>query len=243
MTFSSTVNKKTKTLQMYYQTSLIPYPRLCNDFERESTFELFPHPPMPIMRGINEPLKNKELKINKQNSLIYLSLLKIIKPSDTVKISSIIDEYFDDDLEFKNENKIENFNLAKKTLSDLLIQEDLKEKDLFQFCNSFYSKKNKDTISNSLSVYNIQDCYFRPESNVSTKKNNKKRFIHYKLVNESNTERDEAIKKSLSFFNDEDNFIKYDFKNINDAIDSFIEKRKISLEKEINPEIMKENKQ
>lgn len=240
MSYSSKINKKIKTLQMYYQTNLIPYPRLCNDFELESAFELFPHPPMPIIRGINEPLKNKELKINKQNSLMYLSLLKIIKPSDTVKIASVIDEYFDDDLEFLDENKIENFNLAKKELSDLLIQENLKEKDLFQFCNSFYSKKNKDTIANSLMVYNIQDCYFRPESNTSTKKNNKKRFIYYKLVTEENMEKNEAMKKSLTFTNNDDSFIKYDFKNINDAIDSFIEKRRLSLEQEIKQEILNE---
>ena len=56
-----------------YMSGLIPYPRVSNDFEKNPTFELFPHPPLPIIENFNdESIKCwKNRRGNNINILLY----------------------------------------------------------------------------------------------------------------------------------------------------------------------------
>lgn len=163
---SPSVKKSLNILQKLYMGGLVPYPRVLNDFELNSTFELFPHPPFPVLKDLNEPIKfsesNKKMKINKKTSLLLLSLMKLVKPSSLEKMSLKIDYFFDDNLEFLENKKEEYLRIHKIYLETM--QRELKasydEKELIENANSFYSEDNKNIINNSFKLYNIENIRF-----------------------------------------------------------------------------------
>lgn len=172
----NSVKQSINILQKLYVNGLIPYPRVSNNFEKKPFFELFPHPPLPILEGINESIKFDKIKINKQSSLLLLNLMKLLKPSKIEKISIKIDSFFDDELEFINDEQKVKFEKISTLFEAFLQEKNLTEKDILNYSNNFFSEENKEMTSNSLKIYEVPTLFFSKDK--KDKKKNKYLFSH-----------------------------------------------------------------
>lgn len=179
----NSVKKSLNILQKLYMSGLIPYPRVSNNFELNPLFELFPHPPLPILNGINEPIKANELKVNKKSSLLTLSFLKLIQPSTVYRTSEKIDEYLDEELEFLSKEKEEELEKIIALFLELIEQENLQAEEITKIANSFYCEENKKIIEKSLKVYNIPSINFSKDK----KNKNKNLYLFAKRKNKKET--------------------------------------------------------
>lgn len=182
-----TVKKSLNLLNKVYYSGLIMYPRVSNNFERKPSFELFPHPHLSIIDGFNFPLKETKYIINKKTSLLFLSLTKLLKPSGIEKISMKIDSYFDDNLDFLNENRKKELNKCQDILEKFLEKKNLTEKDILMLSNSFYSNENKKTIEDTFKIFHIEDILIHSIEKKRKPLINKKNTL-YKEINKENEE-------------------------------------------------------
>ena len=164
LVIKTSVKKSINLLQKLYMNGLVPYPRVSNDFEKKPFFQLFPHPALPILKDINEPIKfdnpSKEIKVNKKTSLLFLSIIKIARPSTLEKTADKIDEFLDDNLDFINEKKRMEMIKIQELYLNFIKENSLTEKELIESGNDLYSEMNKNIIANSLSIYNIENLRF-----------------------------------------------------------------------------------
>lgn len=181
-----------ESLQRYYTYGIIAYPRVDNNFMVNSVFSLFPHPSFNCL-GIPalQPIATtKKLPIIKKNSLLYLSISGIIRPSDAVTISKEIDKYLDEDLLFKS-NKIEMEYLDYMDEFKIFLNESGEtRKSLLGYMQSFY-RDNKDTYAENTVVSNIENVIF---DNVDIeRKLEKKRFLSLKFDKQNRELREEEL--------------------------------------------------
>lgn len=170
------VKKSINILQKLYMNGLIPYPRVGNDFELKSYYQLFPHPPLPILNGINEPIKKEKIQVNKKSSLLFLNLLSIIKPSRIEKISEKIDDFFDEELQFINVEQQKILMEISSQFDVFLQTKNLTEKDLISLSNSYYAEDNKTMFEMTFKLYEFNKFIFNKEN----KEKKKNRYLYWK---------------------------------------------------------------
>lgn len=148
------IRKGLAFLQTSYQNGLLLYPRVDNSFILKKSFDLFPHPELSKIGDKTKPLSYEKYKIDKKNSLLFLSIARVLTPSNIESVGAFIDEVFDKDLkvkpemvsyvesvvdlknEFFKENKIDNNDVSKMHQS---VYESVQNQDIFlASINDFY---------------------------------------------------------------------------------------------------------
>lgn len=230
--------KGVQELQRYYRSGLIGYSRVDNKFiPFTNSFSLFPHPDFSSVQVSGfQSVKDASLKIEKDNALLYLSVLRIIRPSDTVTIAKLIDDFFDDDLNFINEKqKTLAYDLMLE-LEEFLEEENVTKHELLDLCYSFYND-NRNSFSSTLTTYNIEGLIFNPDE--KSEGQNKKRYIHWKLEKDKIMSKDSLKRntttpvesKSISNAISEFNYLEDLNRQFLDSLDEF--KREEVKKKEI----------
>ena len=194
-----TVKKSLNLLNKIYYSGLILYPRVSNNFERKPSFELFPHPSLSIIDGFNFPLKETKYIINKKTSLLFLSLMKLLKPSGIEKVSMKIDSYFDENLDFINENKKNELMKCQEILEKFLEKKNLTEKDILMLSNSFYSNENKKTIEDTFKIFHINNILIYSIEKKRKTLINKKNTLYKEINNIDEKNKFESINELIQF--------------------------------------------
>lgn len=178
----NSVKKSVNVLQKLYMGGLVPYPRVSNDFEITPYFELFPHPPLPIINGINEPIQKRDTKVDKKHSLLTLSLVKLVQPSTAFKTAEKIDDFLDEELNYINIEKEQIFKKIIACFDEIIEKEKLEAEEVMKIANSVYSESNKQVVNNSLSLYALENVSFTKD-----KKDRKKNlYLFAKRKNKNN---------------------------------------------------------
>jgi len=95
-----------QSLKVKYEAGEIAYPRTDNDFVKEKRYEFFAHPPIKIPYDpYAQPFGEVVVPLNKNTSLLLLSIGRLVKPSEAENFAQFIEEYFDEDMEPKREKE------------------------------------------------------------------------------------------------------------------------------------------
>ncbi len=171
--FKRQIKNAMNKLQVWYMSGGIEYPRVENNyFEPQKTFDLVPHLPMRMITTSFSPIKNKELPLNKKNSLLFLSQKRLVNPSQAVNYAESIDEYFDDNLNFINQQKQEEFRQLYKMMLDFLSNR-LKienEAQIEEAVKDRYAAIYNEPKNSSIGFYNINTLFFSTITNNSSKR-------------------------------------------------------------------------
>lgn len=164
---SKRVKKGLTILQTAYRCNAIDYPRIDNNFVLTQRYDLFPHPPMRRLVPQMGPVKKEKYEVNKNNALLFLSLIRSIKPSSVQSFTDMIDDYFNDDLTFRTPRHEQMYNSIVSELEIYIEEEGLTLAELMRMPNKFYSDAS-DAEAASLLFFATQDFLFiRPPENVS----------------------------------------------------------------------------
>ena len=167
-----TVKKALSYLQTSYNNGLILYPRVDNNLVYEKTFDLFPHPELLRFSKKMEPMDFNVFKINKRNSLLFLSITRTLTPSNIESISESIDDVFDEELIVKPE-KIDYFDSIMNTKNIFFKNNKITNKSVSDSLLSAY----EDIQNQPLLLIKTNDMFFLSERTpllVSCQKQSKK---------------------------------------------------------------------
>lgn len=172
MSFHKQVKKSMNELQASYQAGLQNYPRVENTYiKNNDTFDFFPHKPLKPYSIFLTPIKKQKIKLNKKTSLLFLSEQRMITPAQADDFAKTIDEFFDADLNFINNNKkLELQNLF--TLVNKFLENEFKTRDAVEQKNKFINinkniyKQNK--LDNLIKFYRVPKIKLIPMGNKKT---------------------------------------------------------------------------
>ena len=171
--FKREVKKAMNKLQVEYMSGNIDYPRVENSYiEPQNIFELVPHLPMRMTTAVFGPIKNKRLTLNKKTSLLFLSQKRLINPSQAISYAETIDEFFDEKLQFINNQKQEEFRQLYQMMQVFLsarlnlqsstnIEETVKDK---------YAAIYNEPKKSSIGFYKVDTLFFSSIGNNNGKK-------------------------------------------------------------------------
>ncbi len=141
--------KKAKRALNYLQTSytngLIDYPRVDNNLITLKSFDMFPHPSFSRISEKFKPLKYNKYKINKKNSILFLSITRVVTPSNIGSVFGAIDEMFDDDLNVKPEQK-QYFESVLSVKNDFFKENGLTNNKVSELHRSVYDEVRSQDI-------------------------------------------------------------------------------------------------
>ncbi len=100
-----------KRLNEAYLSGKIDYPRVNNDYIRDSYFSFYPHPKLKEFDRYSKPLLFKEYPMTKETILLYLNEKNLVLPSKVQQSFVLLEKYFDNKLEPR---KATESKLAKK---------------------------------------------------------------------------------------------------------------------------------
>lgn len=153
MSFYRKVKKHCNELQNLYMSNIISYPRV--DLNTDKLYTFYPHKELKSIMHSFQPIKEEKILLNKNNSLLYLNQEKLLTASKIEKMAKIIDNFYDKDLNFIDENAENKLKIYKNLLDDFLKNkkitiEKIKEKNI---------KKQNDEYS-TLRVYKLKELKF-----------------------------------------------------------------------------------
>lgn len=187
MSFKKDVKKLTNKLQADYMCNLQNYPRIENDYIDYKLHSLYPHLPFRRITPEYNVIKVQKLKLERKSSLLFLSQKRLISPSQIISYSETIDNFFDENLFFKNQQKEQELLLLKKLMLEFLTNE-LKTQEYIE---------QKDII---IKKYN--DIYDNAKSNFSIKfyKNDSISFFHFSTSSTDSNRKSEPILAFESYY-------------------------------------------
>ncbi|MDD4969858.1 MAG: hypothetical protein PHT07_10565 [Paludibacter sp.] len=163
---SKKVKKGMTILQTAYRCNAIDYPRVDNNFVTAQRYDLFPHPPMRRLVPQMGPVKREKYEVNKNNAILFLSLIRSIKPSGVHSISEMIDEYFNDDLTFRTPKHEQIYSAISNEFEAYMQEEQLTIAELMRMPKKFYSDAS-DAEAAGLLFFATKDYLFiRPPENI-----------------------------------------------------------------------------
>lgn len=163
---SKGVKKALTILQTAYRCNAVDYPRVDNNFATSQRYDLFPHPPMRRLVPQLCPVKKDKYEVNKNNSILFLSLIRSIKPSSIQSFSEMIDDYFNDDLTFRTPKHEQLYNDIYNELEIYMEEEGLTLAELMRLPNKFYADAS-DAEATGLLFFATKDYLFiRPPENI-----------------------------------------------------------------------------
>jgi len=149
------VKKAVNYLQTCYSNGIIPYPRVDNNFITIKGFDVHPHPQMPSFNKYTTPLNFNEYKINKKNSLLFLSVIRAVSPSNVDSMSGFIDDIFTDELGINNGQE-ERVGTIEKLTEEFFQSRNLTNKKILDWFSEPYEEIKKcDTI-----LFNQDELFF-----------------------------------------------------------------------------------
>lgn len=148
MNLANKTKKTLRNLQVMYKSGIIAYPRVDNSFiSDDKAFDMYAHPSFSFGEGIFKSIQGSEEEVNKKSSLILLSLLRILSPSNIESFSELIDEFFDDNLEYVSKEKEEEAINILGELASFMEEEDLIQSKLLEDYGSIFEKSKKRVMS------------------------------------------------------------------------------------------------
>ena len=139
------VKKAVNFLQTSYSNGLILYPRVDNSLVYKKTFDFYPHPQFERVHKRFKPLGINKYRITKENSLLFLSVTRAVTPSNIEKVASVIDDYFDDDLQIKPE-MLNQYNAISRLKKELFQEEGITNSDLHSLQQTLYREVSKQKL-------------------------------------------------------------------------------------------------
>lgn len=137
---SKDVKRAMDVLQTIYQSGGIEYPRVDNNFIVTKRYDLFPHPPMARINEMLMPPKTTKCKVNKQNALLFLSSLRLVRPSTLYSTSVTIDTFFNDNLDFLSAKAEADFLRYLEITEGYLREQGLTVSQLLDMPDPFYAE-------------------------------------------------------------------------------------------------------
>lgn len=160
MGFKQKVKKALGSIQLAYENNLLSYPRVDNDFlDPKKRFSLFPHPPMSPVLSIMKPLAEREIPLTKDSSLLYLSMLGLLRPADIYNTAELIDDNFDDELSYRDEKKEKTAADVIAVYQNYLKEVNLNNAKLLKMGNIFYSSM-EDTDGSGFMLFSNDEVFF-----------------------------------------------------------------------------------
>lgn len=172
-TYVKQVKKYTQELQGDYLANLQDYPRVDNSFiERYELHDLTPHKELFAFNNSLSPIKQKELKLNKKNALLFLSQERLVSPSQAETYAESIDKYFDSELNFKSESLQKEVEILYSLFSDFMKENKnihtQEEQEIF--IKSNYSEIFTENKKTNTGFYKIESVKLFPNITNSKKK-------------------------------------------------------------------------
>lgn len=144
-------------LQKLYKCGLLPYPRLDNNFiEASLAYDMQAHPKMCLESEMFEELEGEHIPIDKNSALLFLSLVRVLSPSNIENFAEMLDEVFTEDLKFISEEKEKEVLKTFELLSLYMEKNLLKQEDII----SWYSEIFKTSKSRELKHFKISNVHF-----------------------------------------------------------------------------------
>jgi hypothetical protein len=157
MGISEKVQSIVNKLNVLYRTGTIPYPRVDADFfEEEKRLDMFAHPRICFPSKVFEDLEPCKIGLSKETSILYLSLLRILSPSNIVNFSKFIDEFFDDNLEYNSKEKEKLAEGFIEGLANFMIDENITQEELIDYYKSLFIESRKRKIA----LYSLKQTTF-----------------------------------------------------------------------------------
>jgi len=137
------LKKSLNSLNAAYHSGLISYPRVDNDFVlRPYSLDLFPHAPLKRLRYY--PVKKKDnIKINKESLVLYLSILRVVTPSQVEGVFDYIDYLLDDNLIARDKEKKREAEQVKFLFDSFIEDNNLSSSGLLDLQKNFHQKAYK----------------------------------------------------------------------------------------------------
>jgi len=145
MAIKQRIKKALNYISQAYYAGFIPYPRVDNDFIMPvKSFDLFPHPSFPPINKRFEPLeKRAEIKVNKEELVLFLSLFHIITPAQIEGVVEYIEYYLDDNFEPHNEDLAMEIELVIKEYESFLEDHNLTGKDILALKDELFESSRQ----------------------------------------------------------------------------------------------------
>ena len=236
MSLSKKVTKLMNRLQRLYMSGIITYPRVDNDFiDKNKAYELYAHPKLIFNSNQNRSLKGETILINKESSLLFLSLLRIVSPANLESFSKTIDALFDDNLRIKDK---QNLKMIEKMEIFLKKHNYSQKKIVREYGSLFFNSKSKRKIS----FYKIENLEIGTSKNSRIykfmpsfqKTDKKKKESDNKLLDEVDYYGKIKIRKTISdALNEYDRFKKKELE-IAEKLLKNVEKLEKAFQKENN---------
>lgn len=199
MSFCKEVKSCVNKLQADYQNGFINYPRIDNGYISESEiFEFFPHKPFDnnFTKQYNA-ISAKTLPLNKRTSLLFLNNQRLITPSEALNYSLLIDDFLDENLEFRNSEKQkefeEIFNILKNFLAEKLNTNDIDEQE------KIIKNRQQSFFSNPTSIVFYDTpryCFIKNlSSNVQSKRRSPQEILDFYYEKQKQSEKEKRRKE------------------------------------------------
>lgn len=164
---TKSVKKALNILQTAYRCNAIDYPRVDNDFATAQRYDLFPHPPMRRLVPAMKPIKKDQYIVNKNNALLFLSVMRILKPSGIQSVTEMIDDFFDDELNFRTKKHEQVYEAIKVEFDSYLAEEGISTQELMRMPKKFYADASDAEAAGLLFFATNDYLFIRPPDNAN----------------------------------------------------------------------------
>lgn len=198
---TKSVKKALNILQTAYRCNTIDYPRVDNDFATLQRYDLFPHPPMRKLVPTMKPVKRDQYMVNKNNSLLFLSVMRILKPSGVQSVTDMIDDFFDEYLNFRTKKHEQVYEAIKTEFDDYLAEEGISIQELMRMPKKFYADASDAEAAGLLFFATNDYLFIRPPDNANISSPSRgpsllKTVTMWDYASKTQKEREEKLEKS-----------------------------------------------
>lgn len=151
------VKRVMQLLQKLYKCGLLPYPRVDNNFiEACLAFDMQAHPKMCLESEMFSELEGERIPIDKNSALLFLSLIRVLSPSNIENFAEMLDDVFTDDLKFISEEKEKEVLKTFEMLNLYMEKNLIKQEDII----SWYSEIFQKSQSREMKHFKIKNVHF-----------------------------------------------------------------------------------
>ncbi len=145
-------------MQNLYKIGMINYPRVDNTFiEHNKAYDMHAHPGLTYSAKIFDGLKGEIITLNKKSATLFLSLIRVLSPSNIITYAELIDDFYEDDLAFVSKEKEKEANKLIQTLSTFMDESGITQEEIIKRYRSIFEESKKRRVSH----YAIGNMEFR----------------------------------------------------------------------------------
>lgn len=148
-------------MQHLYKCGIIGYSRLDNNFIKDKlAYDMYPHPKLELNSEFFSEVIGDDVKINKKNSLLFLTILRVMSAANIENYAEFIDEFFDDELNYKDKNTEDLAQSIMKSLSSFLESNQIGQEEICVLYGNIFNISK----ARSYSHYKTDSVSFYPDS-------------------------------------------------------------------------------